>query len=322
MRKYLKIFGKWLERQLAQFFLFVKKIILGTPDKLRHWVFSFANWGKQQLDKRINRQQRENLHKIIFESETQEGRQFDTIITWVIVASIFVVILETVSDFHRAYWWFFYVLEWLFTIIFTVEYILRLYSARQPAKYATSFFGLVDLLAILPSYLSIFFLGAQNLMIVRAFRLLRVFRIFKMGHFVSEGEVIVSALKASKTKIYVFISFVLLLAMIVGSILYIVEGGANPGFDNIPKGIYWAITTLTTVGYGDVTPITPLGKFLASFVMVMGYDVIAVPTGIVTAEISGRIMNLKEVVFQACPSCNLGEHHTGATFCHGCGNKL
>ena len=285
-------------------------------------MFSFANWGKRQLDKRINLAQREYLHSVIFESETPQGRRFDTIITWIIVLSIIVVMFETVSEFHEANWWFFFIAEWVFTAIFTIEYILRLYSSRNPIKYATSFFGIVDLLATIPSYLGVFFIGFENLIIVRALRLLRVFRIFKMGHFVTEGEIILSALRASRTKIYVFVSFIILMAMIIGSVLYIVEGGVNPNLDNIPKGIYWAIVTLTTVGYGDVTPITFFGKFLAVVVMVMGYGVIAVPTGIVTAEISGRVMNLKEVKFVECSQCGQGEHHTKATFCHRCGEKL
>lgn len=232
------------------------------------------------------------------------------------------VMLESISEFHSVYWWWFFVFEWIFTLIFTTEYVLRLYSSRNPVGYATSFFGLVDILSILPSYLGVFFLGAQNLLIVRALRLLRVFRIFKMGHFVTEGEVILSALRASRTKIYVFVSFVVLMAMIIGSVMYIVEGGVNPKMDNIPKGIYWAIVTLTTVGYGDVTPITPFGQFLATVVMIMGYGVIAVPTGIVTAEISGRVMNMKEIIFVDCPECGQSEHHTGAVFCHICGKSL
>lgn len=308
-----------------KFMLFVQgawQFSLGIPKQLWTWTLRFAYWGKHQLDKVIDHTQREKLHLIIFESETPQGRKFDQIITWTIVLSIIIVMLETVSHFHRAYWWIFFILEWLFTLVFTVEYVLRLYAARQPLRYAASFFGVVDILAILPSYLGIFFLGAQNLIIVRALRLLRVFRIFKMGHFVSEGEVIISALKASKTKIYVFMSFIVLMALIIGSVLYIVEGGTNPQLDNIPKGVYWSIVTLTTVGYGDVTPITPFGKFLATIVMIMGYGVIAVPTGIVTAEISGRVMQMKEVIFIACPICQQTEHHTAAIFCHRCGNSL
>ncbi len=322
MKKLLKQLFKWWWKQISSLYYYLKKIFIAAPKALQKWVFRFAKWGKRQLDKRINNEQRERLHSIIFKSETPEGRQFDTILTWVIVASIIIVMLETVSEFHKAYWWIFFALEWGFTVIFTIEYILRLYCARNPLHYATSFFGVVDLLSVIPTYLGAFFIGSQNLLIVRALRLLRVFRIFKMGHFVSEGEVIVSALKASRTKIYVFVSFVVLMAIIIGSLMYIVEGGNNPELDNIPKGIYWAIVTLTTVGYGDVTPITAFGRFLATTVMIMGYGVIAVPTGIVTAEISGRVMNLKEVIFQECENCGQGEHRTGAVFCHICGYKM
>lgn len=312
----------WMVDLLVQLFFRFKKIAIATPPMLKQWIFSIAEWGRIELDKRINQTQRKWLRQIIFKTETPEGKFFDTVLTWIIVASVLVVILETVSSVHNTYWWIFFILEWGFTLIFTVEYILRLYSAKHPLRYATSFFGLVDILSIIPAYLGIFFIGAQNLLIVRAFRLLRVFRIFKMGHFVSEGEIIVSALKASRTKIYVFMSFIILLSIIIGSLLYIVEGGSNPNIDNIPKGIYWAIVTLTTVGYGDVTPITPLGKFLATIVMIMGYGVIAVPTGIVTAEISGRVMNLKEVIFKNCENCEQIEHHTESIFCHRCGTAL
>lgn len=322
MKKVLKKWGRWLGGKLILFLRAVRQNVLNFPKQLWTWTLRFAYWGKHQLDKVIDHGEREKLHKIIFESETPEGRKFDRVITWTIVLSIIIVMLETVSHFHRAYWWIFFILEWLFTFIFTVEYVLRLYAARQPLRYATSFFGIVDILAILPSYLGIFFLGAQNLIIVRALRLLRVFRIFKMGHFVEEGEIIISALKASKTKIYVFMSFIILMALIIGSVMYIVEGDSNPQLDNIPKGVYWSIVTLTTVGYGDVTPITPFGKFLATIVMIMGYGVIAVPTGIVTAEISGRVMQMKEVIFMECPHCQQTEHHTAAIFCHRCGNSL
>jgi voltage-gated potassium channel len=322
VKKLLKRFGKWLWRHIVNFYLFLEKIIRRTPQKIENWIYAVANWGKRQLDKRINIAQKEQLHTIIFKSETPEGRRFDTIITWIILASIIAVMFETVTEFHRTYWWILHVAEWIFTLIFTTEYILRLYCARNPIRYATSFFGIVDLLAIIPSYLGIFFLGFENLMMVRALRLLRVFRIFKMGHFVSEGEIIVNALKASRTKIYVFVSFVVLMSMIIGSVLYIVEGAVNPNLNNIPKGIYWAIVTLTTVGYGDVTPITTFGKFLSTIVMIMGYGVIAVPTGIVTAEISGRVMNMKEVISRNCDNCGQSEHHKESIFCHKCGENL
>ena len=295
---------------------------LQAADFLEASIFRLAHWGKKKLDRIISATQKEELHTIIFKTETPEGRQFDTLLTYLIIASVLVVILETVTAYQRVYWRIFFVLEWLFTLIFTVDYILRLYCSKKPLRYAGSFFGVVDLLSILPSYLGIFFIGAQNLLIVRALRLLRIFRIFKMGHFVKEGEIIVHALRASKTKIYVFISFVLLMALIIGSILYIIEGGVNPNLNNIPKGIYWAIVTLTTVGYGDVVPITTIGKLLAGIVMVMGYGVIAVPTGIVTAEISGRVMNLKEVKYVMCENCGQSEHHSAAEFCHRCSKIL
>ncbi len=290
--------------------------------RIRRGIFGTANWVKRQLDKRINEEQREYLHTIIFKNDTPVGRKFDTFLTWVIVLSVVITIFETVQSFQTRYFWFFFIAEWAFTIFFTLEYIIRLYAAKNALRYATSFFGMVDILAIIPTYLSVFFIGAQNLLIVRALRLLRIFRIFKMGHFVSEGQVIVSALKASRTKIYVFVSFVVLMAMIIGTLLYIVEGGVNENLDNIPKGIYWAIVTLTTVGYGDVIPVTNFGKFLASVVMVMGYGVIAVPTGIVTAEISGRVLNMRRNLHKTCATCAQEEHHIDATFCHRCGNKL
>lgn len=322
MKKTLYKIAAWLWKQLFRFYTFLKIIVIDSPKRISGLIFRMADWGKIKLDQRINHEQRERLHTIIFKTETREGHLFDTILTWIIILSIVVVMLETVSEVQKIYWWFFFLLEWGFTLVFTVEYILRLYCARKPLKYATSFFGIVDLLSIIPAYIGIFFLIAQNLIIVRALRLLRIFRIFKMGHFVKEGEVIMSALNASKTKIYVFISFVVLMALIIGSLMYIVEGHINPNLNNIPKGVYWAVVTLTTVGYGDITPITALGKFLATLVMIMGYGVIAVPTGIVTAEISGRVMNLKEIIFQKCPTCEQAEHHTNSTYCHNCATKL
>ncbi len=312
----------WLA-QLVHLLLFaLRRLLRLTPVFLQKMLFAFAGWGKRRLDSIISRKQRIYLRQLIFKSDTPEGKRFDTVLIALIVASVLAVILETISAFHQANWWLFYILEWVFTLLFTVEYILRLYSSRFPVRYATSFFGVVDLLAILPTYVSFFVGGSQHLLIVRALRLLRIFRIFKMGHFVDEGAVVVSALKASRTKIYVFVSFVLLMAIIIGSLMYMVEFPHNPAFSSIPAGIYWAIATLTTVGYGDITPVTPVGKTLATLVMILGYGVIAVPTGIVTAEITGRVMNLKEIEFRTCPRCGQNEHHTGATFCHHCGARL
>ncbi|MEZ4967205.1 MAG: ion transporter [Saprospiraceae bacterium] len=285
-------------------------------------IFRIGSWAERRLNHYINEKQRRKLYRIIFLSESREGKRFDMLLTYLIIGSVLTVMMETVTDFHKAYWWIFFILEWLFTLLFTVEYVLRLYCARNPVRYATSFFGLVDLLAILPTYLSFFLLGAQHLLIVRVLRLLRIFRIFKMGHFVREGAIVVEALRASRRKIYVFLAFVLLIAILIGSFMYMVEGRHNPQITSIPNGIYWAIVTLTTVGYGDIVPVTPLGKMLASMVMILGYGIIAVPTGIVTAEISGRVMNLKEVEFIECRYCGQQEHHTHAVFCHRCGKKL
>lgn len=312
----------WIKRRVSNLLRFVVKVALKTPGFLKKMIFRFAGWGKRRLDHLISKKQRIYLRRIIFQSDTEEGKKFDTILIVLIVASVVAVILETVSNFHKAYWWIFFVFEWLFTLLFTIEYILRLYSARNPVQYATSFFGLVDLLSILPTYVSIFFIGTQHLLVVRALRLLRIFRIFKMGHFVDEGALVLNALRASRTKIYVFLSFVVLMSIIIGSVMYMVEASHNPQFPNIPAGIYWAIVTLTTVGYGDVTPVTAFGKFLATLVMILGYGVIAVPTGIVTAEITGRVMNLKDVEYKLCSKCGQTEHHTGAVHCHRCGSKL
>ena len=313
---------RWLFHLFIEAFATANAVLKRLPSQIRERLFRLGAWGKKQLDKRINAFQRERLHTIVFKTETIEGRRFDRILTVIILFSIVVVMLETVSEFHRTYWWIFFVLEWLFTVLFTIEYILRLYCARFPLRYATSFFGIVDLLSIIPSYLAVFFVGAQHLLVVRALRLLRVFRIFKMGHFVSEGEIIINALRSSRTKISLFLTFIVLMALIIGSILYIVEGGINPHLDNIPKGIYWAIVTLTTVGYGDVTPMTAVGKFLATVVMVMGYAVIAVPTGIITAEITSHIFNKKEGRQRECPTCEQAEHPLGAVYCFRCGTRL
>jgi voltage-gated potassium channel len=292
-------------------FIYVKKSIEKGLQKVKRF-----------LDRNITEATKVKWHSIIFKTETPEGKIFDTILIWIIVLSTLIVILETVTEFQRTFWWIFFILEWVFTVIFTIEYAARLYLAKKPLKYATSFYGVVDLLALIPTYVSVFFFGAQHLLVVRALRLLRVFRIFKMGHFVSEGGIVVNALKASRTKIYVFISFVILMAIVIGSVMYMVEGQTNAKFSNIPKGIYWAIVTMTTVGYGDITPTSPLGQFLATLVMIMGYGVIAVPTGIVTAEISSRVMRINKMKSTTCDQCGQSEHFFTATYCHNCGESL
>lgn len=265
---------------------------------------------------------KEKLHEIIFEADTGAGKAFDVVLLMLILASVLVVSLESVPVLHDRYLTTFTILEWVFTIAFTIEYLLRLYCVLQPWKYATSFFGIIDLLAILPTYLSIFITGAQGLIVIRGLRLLRVFRIFKLGHFIKEGVVLIRALQASRNKIIVFMMFVVLMVTIIGAVMYLVEGGRNDSFSSIPKGIYWAIVTLTTVGYGDITPITGLGQFLSALVMILGYAVLAVPTGIVSVELMQSEKKFSEITTQACPFCGQEGHDPDAVFCKHCGNPL
>lgn len=266
---------------------------------------------------------KEMIHEIIFEADTPAGRYFDILLFIFIIASVVVVMLESISYLSDAYSHVFYTLEWIFTIFFSIEYALRLYCVYRPMKYATSFFGIIDLLAILPTYLSLILPGTQYLLVIRALRLLRVFRIFKMAHFVDEGSLIMNALKASRQKILVFLYFIILMVVIIGSIMYLVEGNSNGGFDSIPRSIYWAIVTLTTVGYGDITPTTELGQFLSALVMILGYSVIAVPTGIVTSEFTkSNMVQDHPVSTQACRYCGQDGHDSDATYCKFCGEIL
>ncbi|HHH52107.1 MAG TPA: ion transporter [Bacteroidetes bacterium] len=266
---------------------------------------------------------RDRLHEIIFEADTYEGKLFDIILLILIVISIIVVMLESIQKVDLHYHNIFVIIEWVITIAFTIEYILRIYTVYKPFKYITSFFGIIDLLAILPTYLSIFFVSSKYLLIVRALRLLRMFRILKMGNYVKQGKILSDSIKASMPKITVFLYFVVLAVIVFGSIMYIVEGDTNAEFDNIPRSIYWAIVTLTTVGYGDIAPATPFGQFLASLVMILGYAVIAVPTGIITAEISYYDKkHSKEIHTQACRFCGQEGHDNDAKFCKYCGHQL
>lgn len=260
------------------------------------------------------------LHEIIYESEKPEGKAFDIALLACILISIFVVILDSVDRLHIKYGGLFYTLEWVFTVIFTIEYILRLICIRRPMKYVFSLLGIIDLLAIIPSYLSIVFAGAQSLLVFRALRLLRVFRIFRLAHFVSELRFLSTSVINSLRKISIFILFVLVIVVILGSIIYLVEGPEH-GFTSIPQSIYWAIVTITTVGYGDIAPATPLGKVIASFIMLLGYGIIAVPTGIVTTEMA---LAAKQRVQgnSACPNCGREGHDRDAKFCKYCGSKL
>lgn len=262
--------------------------------------------------KMINKQQ---LHKIIFESDTKAGKQFDVILLWSIVFSIIIAMLDSDIDLHQRFKNEFYFIEWFFTIVFTIEYALRFYVSRKPSSYVFSFWGFIDLCSILPTYLSLLFYGYQYLLVVRIFRLLRVFRILKLVRFNKEAILLISALKGSAYKIGIFLSAVMAFAVIFGTVLYVVEGGDN-GFSSIPQSIYWAIITITTVGYGDIVPHSVLGKFISSFAMIIGYAIIAVPTGIVTVEMAKLSEN--KVI---CPDCS-HLNSEKSNYCSNCGEEL
>ncbi|MBD0286052.1 MAG: ion transporter [Flavisolibacter sp.] len=272
------------------------------------------------MSREKNRSWRESLHETIYESNTAAGKAFDVALLVFIVASILIVMLDSVQQWHQRYGHIFFVLEWVFTALFTLEYILRLISIRKPLLYVTSFLGIIDLLAFLPTYLSIFFPGAHSLLVVRALRLLRIFRIFKLTHFLSEMQFLGAAVRSSLKKISIFTLIVLTIVIILGSIMYLVEKGEN-GFTSIPTCIYWAIVTITTVGYGDISPVTPVGKFVASMIMLIGYSIIAVPTGIVTTEVA-LALRKKEQKPETCPGCGREGHDWDAQFCKFCGEKL
>ena len=258
-------------------------------------------------------------HEIIFESDTPAGKAFDLVLILAILVSIAVVLLESVVSVRLEHGPALRACEWGLTLLFTVEYVLRLLCVGQPGRYARSFFGLVDLLSILPTYVSVLVPGAQALLVIRTVRILRVFRVLKLAHYVAESETLLRALYASRRKIQVFLFAVFTLVVIFGSIMYLVEGPTH-GFTSIPRGIYWAVVTMTTVGYGDISPQTNLGQTIAACIMVMGYGIIAVPTGIVTAELA-RGGNL-EVSGQACPACGMGGHASDASYCRLCGARM
>lgn len=260
------------------------------------------------------------LHDIIYESNTFGGKAFDVGLLILIFASIVTVMLDSLQTWHNQYGTLFYYLEWAITLLFTIEYFLRLICITRPLKYVTSFLGIIDLLAIIPSYLSILFIGAQSLIVFRALRLLRIFRIFKLTHFLSEMQFLGVAVSSSLRKISIFMMVVLTLIIIMGSVMYLIESGKN-GFSSIPDSIYWAVVTITTVGYGDISPVTPFGKFVASIIMLMGYGIIAVPTGIVTNEMAQAVRN-KQQKNDACPNCGREGHDRDAVFCKYCGNKI
>lgn len=262
---------------------------------------------------------RRRLHTVIFESDTPAGKAFDLLLLFSIIASVIVIMLDSVASVRASYGPQLVALEWAFTILFTVEFILRLLSVRRPLAYMGSFFGLVDLLAIVPTYLSLLLPGTQYLLVVRVLRLLRIFRILKLAEYLNEGRTLGRALLASRRKISVFLLTVVTVVIIVGALMYVVEGPAS-GFTSIPTSIYWAVVTLTTVGYGDIAPQSPLGKALAVVVMLLGYGIIAVPTGIVTLELSRA--SGPQPSGQACPHCGAEGHDADARFCKRCGSAL
>ncbi|MEZ5334239.1 MAG: ion transporter [Methanolobus sp.] len=266
---------------------------------------------------------RGKLYDIIFESDTPFGKNFDLLLIISILLSIFAVMLDSVSSIRTAHGTLLYNIEWFFTILFTIEYTLRMICVKSRIRYATSLFGIVDLLAIIPTYLSLFLPGSQFLLVIRILRVLRIFRILKLVKYMNEAELLTGALKASRRKITVFLFTVLALVVILGSLMYLIEGEEN-GFTSIPFSIFWAIVTLTTVGYGDLVPKTPLGIALASVVMIIGYSIIAVPTGIVTAEISFASMEERDRkrIKVVCGNCGNQDNDKDAIFCKHCGTKL
>ncbi|MFD2567490.1 ion transporter [Pseudotenacibaculum haliotis] len=268
--------------------------------------------------KQKNTSFRHRLHEIIYEADTPSGKLFDVVLLIAILASILFVMLESVQSINDKYGEFLNVAEWVITILFSIEYILRIVSVKKPWNYVFSFYGIIDLLSTIPKYLSLILVGTHNLAALRALRLLRVFRILKLARYISESNRLLIALRNSRAKVAVFLFFVLILCIILGTVMYMIEGSEN-GFTSIPRSVYWAIVTLTTVGYGDIAPGTPLGQLIASVIMILGYSIIAIPTGIVSAEMTKTQVHTNT---QACPNCLKEDHKDGAEFCYHCGNEL
>lgn len=262
---------------------------------------------------------KDKLHEIIFRADTRAGRTFDLTLLILILISILIIFLESVPGLNKDYLKYLYWAEWIITILFTVEYITRIVIINEKLKYILSFYGIIDLLAILPMYMSIFVAGTEFALILRIFRLLRIFRILNLGRYIGESYSLMNALKASRYKIIVFLEAVLVVVAIVGTLMYLIEGETS-GFDSIPASVYWAIVTLTTVGFGDITPVTPLGRIIASMLMLIGYGIIAVPTGIVTAELS-KTRSVKANA-RTCPNCRLIIQDSGDNYCKNCGLNL
>ena len=259
------------------------------------------------------------LHEIIYEADTKGGKIFDVILFIAIISSVLLVMLESVESFDSKYHTFLDISEWIITILFSIEYIARVITIKKPFKYIFSFYGIVDLLSTIPKYISLILVGSHNLAALRALRLLRVFRILKLARYIGASNRLLVALRASKAKIAVFLFFLVIICIILGTIMYMIEGEEN-GFISIPRSVYWAIVTLTTVGYGDIAPHTAVGQFIASAIMILGYSIIAIPTGIVSSEIM-KSDNVNTNT-QSCPNCLAGDHRDKAGFCYNCGHKI
>jgi len=266
------------------------------------------------------------IHEVIYEADTPAGKIFDVILLIIILLSVVLVMLESVAGMQIKYGDYFYISEWIITIFFTIEYILRVISIKKASAYVFSFYGLIDFISTIPLYLSFFIVGTNALLTIRALRLLRVFRILKITRYIGEGNKLTKALKDSRPKILVFLFAVMILSVIAGTLMYIVEGPEH-GFNSIPVSVYWCIVTLTTVGFGDIAPVTALGQFIAMIIMVLGYGIIAVPTGIVSAEMAkkepGALPEHKlHINTQVCHNCGARKHQDSAKYCHNCGNSL
>jgi voltage-gated potassium channel len=262
---------------------------------------------------------KETIYDIIFGIESPAGKRFDLILIWSIIISVFAITLDSIASINQQYGFILYVVEWFFTLAFTVEYVLRIYSSPNRRAYIFSFFGIIDLLSIIPTYLSLFIVGTNYLLIIRLLRVLRIFRVLKMIRYGQEANILVTSIIKARRKVLVFFSFVMILTIIFGCLMFVIEGPAN-GFTSIPISVYWAIVTITTVGYGDITPHTVLGQAVAALTMLTGYSVIAIPTGIITAELTSEIHREKSK--KVCNNCTRRGHDGNADFCKHCGAPL
>lgn len=262
---------------------------------------------------------KKKIREVIFGTETPAGRNFDLALIACIVCSVALVYLDTVAHIHQAFGDWIFALEWLFTVIFTIEYGLRWYSSANPLRYSLSFYGIIDLLSILPSYLALFFPGANMTLVIRVLRLFRIFRVLKLLRYLSEGNMLLRAMLQSSRKVFIFFFSVSLIIMVLSAVMYVIEGPEN-GFTSIPKSVYWTIVTITTVGYGDITPQTSLGQAIAAFTMLLGYSIIAIPTGILTAEIGQEISRSRDL--RRCANCLKKGHEPSAHYCDNCGSEL